>query len=328
MPTTIPTTMTALGQDRYGGPEVHRLGEYPVPTPGDTELLVRVRAVSLNAADTFISAGVPRLVRLAAGLRRPRQPIRGTDVVGIVEAVGAAVEGFAPGDRIVGEGSGTLAQYAVVRAAKAAHVPDTVLDEHAATLPMAGCTAYDALESLRVKPGDRLLVNGAAGGVGHFAVQLAAARGVHVTAVCSHRNVDALKERGAATVVDYTAEDVLARGEMYDAVLDNVGNLSISQWQTITHPGGAIAPNSGFEGPDGGAAGRPVMAVWKNLVSRHRVVSFVSSVTTDKLDVLVAALADGTVNPMVDGLYSLERGVEALARTASRHQRGKVVVTV
>jgi NADPH:quinone reductase-like Zn-dependent oxidoreductase len=223
--------MVAVVQRRYGPPSTLHLEDVPVPAPGPGEVLVRVRAASLNAKDWHIMRGEPRIARLnrsVFGARAPRVPTPGTDVAGTVAAVGDGVSRWAPGDVVVGEGIGTFAQYALAPAEHLAAVPDGVTPGQAAALPLAATTAALCIDEANPGPGRTILVNGASGGVGTFALQLAAQRRMHVTAVVSPRNVAQAERLGAATVIDYTTHDFTRGVGQYDAVLDLVGNRPLT----------------------------------------------------------------------------------------------------
>jgi NADPH:quinone reductase-like Zn-dependent oxidoreductase len=326
--TTIPTTMRALVHDRYGEASLLRVGEAPVPSPGPGEVLIEVRAASVNAADVFLMRGVPRAVRPGKGLRKPRFAMLGLDVAGVVAAVGPDVNEWNVGDAVFGEGAPTFREYAVARAENLAALPAGVSFEHAATLPVAGATALRALEVARVQAGQRVLVAGAAGGVGQFTAQLAALRGAEVIAVCSGRNVERVRELGINTVLDYETQNPLDTAVPYDAVIDNAGGVRIKDWRRVVRKGGAILPNSGVKGPDGGAIMRVAKAQWHRVVAPQRVETFLATVSRPALEELGDHLAAGRIRPLVDTMFSLEHAPEAIGRVATHHARGKVIVTM
>lgn len=328
MSTTISTTMDAVTQDRYGTSSVLEHGKAPVPHAGAGEVLVRVKAASINPADVFIMSGSPWVLRLTHGRTRPKQAIRGMDLAGEVVAVGEGVTQWRVGDTVCGQGDGTLAQYATAKEDWLTRLPHGVPFEHGATLGVAGVTAVMAMDLMALKPGERLLVNGAAGGIGQFVVQLAKLEGIHVTAVCSGRNVERVKSLGADVVLDYNSDDVLDTDQPYDAVLDNAGSVRIREWKRITRKGGAILPNSGADGPDGGALMRVVKAALHNLFTTHRIKTFYAVVTTERLERLADLVESGKVTPLIDSLYAWEHAADAMERVASHHARGKVVVAV
>jgi NADPH:quinone reductase-like Zn-dependent oxidoreductase len=322
------TTMTAVTHHRYGEVDVLAHGTVPVPTPGPLEVLLRVKAASLNPADVFLMRGKPALVRLGLGLRRPRTLIRGSDVAGIVEAVGADVTDWRVGDELFGAGRGTLAEYAVAREDHLARIPPHTTFEEAAGTTMAGLAALHGLRLRPVGPGDHVLVIGASGGIGSFAVQMAAAAGATVTGVCSARNAQSVLGLGASHVIDYTSESVVDTHQRFDFIFDNAGAAPMLALEKLTTPTGIVVPNSGEPGPDGGALARLVKATWRGRVLRRRIGAFYSSPNREDLRLLAAMLADGTVHPLVDTMFTLSHGPDAMARVASRHARGKVIVSV
>lgn len=327
MTTVSTTTMTAVVHRAYGEPDIVEVSEVPVPVPGPREVLIRVEAAALNPADLFRLRGRPWVLRVGGGLRRPRHGVIGTDAVGAVVAVGEAVTGVRRGDRVFGEARGSLAQYAVASCERVTRLPDAVAAEDGAAVVMAGLAALHGLRAAGLAPGQRVLINGAAGGIGHLALQLAAAAGADVTAVCSAANADWVGDLGAARVVDYTRESILDLDERFDLVFDNVGNHRMSEVMRLLTPGGVLLPNSGEPGPDGGPLARVAKAAWINLVARGvRVQTYYSSPRREDLERLAAMLADGTLRPHVDRVWALREAEAALAHVASRHAAGKVVV--
>ncbi len=326
--TTMTGTMTAVVHHRYGEPEVLERGTAPVPTPGPRDVLLRVKATALNPADVFLTRGKPGVVRLGLGLRRPRQPIRGSDVAGIVEAVGANVSQWKVGDEVFGAGRGTLAEYALAREDMVTTLPAGITFEAAAGTTMAGLAALHGLRLRPVGPGDRVLVIGASGGIGSFAVQMAVAAGATVTGVCSSANVRTVLDLGAHRVIDYTRESVVDTQERFDFIFDNVGADPMLALEKLTTSTGILVPNSGEPGPDGGALARVLKATWRGTVLRKRIGSFYSSPNPQDLHILANMLADGSLTVLVDTMFSLAHGREAMLRVASRHARGKVVVSM
>lgn len=310
----------------YGGLERIEIGEVPVPAPGPADVLIRVEAAALNPADVFLLQGTPWVLRLAAGVRRPRQPVIGSDCAGTVVAVGARVTDLRPGDRVFGEVRGSLAQHTLASASRVAVLPPEVPAIHGAAVVMAGLAALHALDAARVEAGRTVLINGAAGGIGHLAVQLAAARGARVTAVCSAANAGWVGALGAERVVDYARESLLDLDERFDVVLDNVGNHAMRDVLARVDTGGVLLPNSGFPGPDGGALRRVLKARLLNLVARQRVITFYSAPNRGDLEALAGMLGQGTLRPTVDSVVPLARAAEAVERVMSRHAAGKVVV--
>ncbi len=323
--------MRAVVHDRYGPPaDVLRLTEVEVPAPGDTDVLVSVRAVGLNPADLFLTRGRPALVRATTGLRRPAGTGRGKDVAGVVVAVGSAVEGLRPGDEVFGEsdddrGLGMLAELAVLPQGVLAPKPATLSFAEAAALPMAGLTALRALRVAEVGPGTRLLINGASGGVGHVAVQLAVGLGAEVTGVCSGRNAEMVRSLGAARVVDYTVEDFTRSGE-YDVVLDNVLNRRLREVRRVLAPRGVLLLNSGNGGPVLGPLPRMAHGALAALVSRQSIRVFGYRPARRDLEHLAGLVETGRLRPVVERVYPFEAAAEALERVATGRVAGKVVV--
>src|SRR6266496_3339017 len=248
------TTMRAIIQDRYGAPErVLRLEEIPVPSIGADDVLIRMRATSINTPDWATVTGVPYILRLSSGLRRPKRPVRGSDVAGVVEAVGQRVTDLAPGDEVlgspwgsaIGSRAGAFAQYTVAPASQLVKKPAGLSFEEAAASVMTGLTAMIAMRDVgQVRPGTRVLINGASGGVGTMAVQIAKSLGAEVTGVCSTRNVELVRSLGADHVIDYTKQDFTQSQQRYDVILDNVLNHSPKAAARLLAPTGVLIPNS------------------------------------------------------------------------------------
>src|SRR5262245_25724280 len=270
--------MMAVVQRRYGPPEALEYIDVGRPAVGDGDVLVGVRAASIHLGDYYVMTGVPSIVRLAFGLRRPRHPIPGRDLAGVVEAVGAAVTDLQPGDEVFGwSTTGTLAQYACVPADQLMRKPDRLTMAQAAAVPTSGITALQALRDIaHVQPGQTVLVMGASGGVGTFAVQIAKALGAEVTGVCSTRNVDLVRSLGAAHVVDYTRTEFTQAGWRYDVILDNVEAQPLQAVRSAMAPTGTLIPNSGRGGRWVGPLGRFVKARVRSLVSRQTLKPFTS----------------------------------------------------
>ncbi len=328
MTTTTQRTMTAIVHDAYGDASVLRHDRIGVPEPKAGEIRVRVRAVSLNPADKFFMTGNPRVLRLMFGLTRPRLRVRGQDFAGTVDAVGEGVTDLAVGTEVFGAFDGALAEYACGDADRVAPLPPTVTFEDAAGIPMAGLAALAAVRAAKIGQGTTLLINGAAGGIGTFAIQLAKARGAHVTAVCSTRNVELVKSLGADHVIDYRQERLLATDERFDVILDNVGNYRLRELKRLLRGKGVLQPNAGEHGPDGSVITRMVKAQWHNLFSPHRVSMFTSGPNRADLAELGEMVASGSLRVVVDNLFGFDHAGDAMRRVASRHARGKVVVTV
>lgn len=323
-------TMRAVVQHRYGPPSVLAPAEVAHPLPGRGDVLVRVGAAAVHPGDYFVMTGEPYVLRLVFGLRRPRLGIPGRDLAGVVAAVGEGVTAVHPGDEVFGwSTTGTLAEYACVPADHVVPVPAGLSVVHAAAVPTSGLTALQALRDVAgVRPGQTVLVTGASGGVGSFAVQLAKAFGAEVTGVCSTRNVDLVRSLGADHVVDYTSTDVTRGGKRYDVVLDNVEAQPLKAFRRIVTPTGTLIPNSGRGGRWLGPVRRIVTARLLSGFTRQRLRPFASIEKHADLLVLADLLATGRVTPVIDRTYPLDEAAEALRYVGAGHTRGKVVVTV
>jgi NADPH:quinone reductase-like Zn-dependent oxidoreductase len=328
--------MRAIVQTGYGAPErVLRLAELPRPEPGDGEVLVRVRGTSVNTPDWIAVAGIPYILRLQSGLRGPRTPVRGTDVAGVVEEVGAGVTDLRPGDEVLGSlwgggalmlPHGTFAELVPVPAAELVRKPPELPFEEAGAAGMSGLTALIAMrDTAPAGPGRHVLVNGASGGVGTFAVQIAKALGAEVTGVCSGRNADLVRSLGADHVVDYTQRDFTQDAGRYDVILDNVLSHPPKVTARALAPGGVLIPNS--VGTGGGLlAGLPRMAQAK-LLGRRRDVRFTRCVVDrENLTALTGLLASGAVRVVIDRTYPLEEAGAAVARMLSHRASGNVAI--
>jgi NADPH:quinone reductase-like Zn-dependent oxidoreductase len=328
--TATTLTMKAILNPEYGPPGELRLRDVPKPTNNVDELLVRVRAASVNPFDWHLMRGDPYLVRLLVGLRRPKGGgLLGVDVAGTVDAVGAHVTEFSPGDEVFGSCRATFAEYTIGREGKLVAKPANLSLEEAAALPGAGVTALQALRAHGgVEAGRRVLVNGAAGGVGTFAVQIAKALGAHVTAVCSTRNIELVRSLGAEDVIDYTTDD-FTRGGSYDAIIDNVGNRSLSYLRRALVPNGTLVAVAGGQGGRllGGLTRKLRVKVLNRFVA-ERLVTFTASVNKDDLLVLKELVESGHVAPVIDRKYPLGEAAEAIRYVETGHARGKVVITM
>ncbi|NUT49302.1 MAG: NAD(P)-dependent alcohol dehydrogenase [Saccharothrix sp.] len=321
--------MKAIVQDVYGTSEVLELREVDRPAPGEREVLVRVRAAGVNIADWFVATGTPYVLRLAGfGVRRPKRTTPGTDVAGVVEAVGGGVTQFRPGDEVFGSGRATFAEYAVADEEHLVAKPAAVTFEQAAGLPLAGLTALQGLrDAARLAAGQRLLVNGSSGGIGTYAVQLAKATGAEVTAVCGPHNVDLVRELGADHVVDYSREDFTRTSERYDAILDHIANHPVTTLLRLLTPTGVLVPNSGRGGRWLGSGPYLLRAKAVAPFTRRRVGSFLSRPTRADLAELAGMAASGRITTVVGRTYPLPEAGRALRHVADGHARGKVVVT-
>jgi NADPH:quinone reductase-like Zn-dependent oxidoreductase len=329
-------TMKAIRYDRYGSPDVLELRDIDMPAVGDEELLVRVRAASVNPLDWHFMRGAPYLVRLVAGLSRPRARASrlGADMAGSVEAVGKNVTAFRPGDEVFGglEDRGTLAEYISIRQdAVVLTKPANLTVEQAASVPVAAVTALQALRDKgHVQPGHEVLVNGASGGVGTFAVQIAKAFGAKVTGVCSTANVEMVASIGADQVIDYTREDFTRTGRRYDVLIDIAGTRTLSETRRVLVPKGVLVavggPNKGrWIGP----LSRSVrMALLSPAVSQRMVFFFLAHLNKDDLAVLRELVEAGKVAPVIDRMYPLSEVADAIRYLENGHARGKVAITV
>src|SRR5262245_33501544 len=321
--------MKAIVHERYGRPEVLALREVPVPVPADDQVLVRVRASSVNPVEWYGVTG-PFFARPGNGLRRPTFTGVGADVAGTVEAVGTNVEGVAPGDEVYGVAAGAWAEFACARTERTGRKPANLSFEEAATVPIAAVTALQALRDKgRVERGQKVLINGASGGVGTFAVQLAKAFGTEVTAVCSSGNVGLVASLGADRVVDYTRDDFTRLPDSYDVVLDIAGSRSFFELRRVLTPDATVVLVGGRMtyrglGPIPHLLGSRLKAVGRS----QEAISFLAKVTPDDLAVLRELFEAGTIRPVIDRTYSLEDAEEALAYLGEGHAKGKVVVTV
>ncbi|MFF2487246.1 NAD(P)-dependent alcohol dehydrogenase [Microbacterium sp. NPDC058062] len=323
-------TMRAAIQRHYGPPSVLELTELGLPIPGRGEVLVRVAAASVHPGDYFVMTGEPYVVRLVFGLRRPRHGIPGRDLAGVVAAVGEDVTALAPGDRVFGwSTTGALAEYACVAAENLVTVPADLSVVDAAAVPTSGMTALQALRDIaNVRPGQSVLVTGASGGVGTFAVQIAKAFGAEVTGVCSTRNVELVRSLGADHVVDYTATGFTGTGKRYDVILDSVEAQPLAALRGALTPTGVLIPNSGRGGRWFGPLGRIVTARVLSAFTRQQLRPFTSIGKRQDLLALADLLATGRVRPVIDRTYPLDEAAHALRYVAAGHTRGKVVVTI
>ncbi len=272
--------MKAIVQHKYGSPEVLELQDIDLPVVKDNEVLVRVHAAAVYSGDWAVMRGLPYIIRMGSGLLRPKNGVRGMDVAGRVEAVGKNVKQLQPGDEVFGVCQGALAEYACAREDGLVTKPAGRTFEQAAAIPIAALTALHALRDKgKVQPGQKVLVNGASGGVGHFAVQIAKSFGAEVTGVCSTRNLDMVRSIGADRVIDYTQEDFTQGGPRYDLILDNVANHSFSDCRRALTSQGILVPNNGTSGGRwiGRFVGRAVKALVMSPFVRQRLRPFVST---------------------------------------------------
>lgn len=324
--------MKALIQDRYGSPDVLELRDIDEPEIGTHEVLVRVRAAGVNPSDWAIMSGLPYIARptVLYGLRKPRNRVRGTDVAGTVNTAGAGVKRFQPGDAVFGWSKGAFAEYAVASEDLLANMPANRTFEHAAAVPTAGSVALQALRDHgHVQAGEKVLINGASGGVGVFAVQIAKALGADVTGVCSAKNVDLVRAMGADQIIDYTQENFTQTGQRYDFILDNVGNHSLSDLLRALTPTGTLVPNSGgFQNHWFASGGRVVSALVATRFVSHTLRPFVTTPKAEQLVVLTGLIQAAKLTPILDRTYLLSEAAQAIGYVGEGHARGKVVITV
>ena len=327
-------SMKAIVYHNYGSPDVLRCEEIEKPTPADDEVLIEVRAASVNPLDWHFVRGIPYFLRMMAGLSKPKITRLGVDLAGKVEAVGRNVTRFKPGDEVFGTGQGAFAEYACSREIKLALKPVRLTFEQAAAVPVAGITALQGLRDKgHVRPGQNVLINGAAGGVGTFAVQIAKSLGAHVTGVCSTRNVDMVKSIGADHVIDYTKEDFSQSAQRYDLIVDNVGNRSFSDCRRVmvasgmlvSNGGGSVKENEGsWIGPGAGSIAALALSRFRS----QKMVTILASVTNTDLTALKELMDAGKVTPVIDRSFRLIEVPDAIRYLEEGHARGKVVITV
>lgn len=316
--------MKAIVQNDYGSIDVLRLEEVAKPEIKDDEVLIQVKATGLNSGDYFSMRGSPWLARLSVGFPKPKDYILGWDLAGEVVEAGREVTRFQPGEEVFGAGSHTLAEFTNVATENLALKPTNLTFEQAAAVPTAGLTALQGLRDKgKVQAGQKVLINGASGGVGTFAVQIAKALGAEVTGVCSTAKVEMVRELGADHVVDYTKEDFTRDDVRYDLILDNVGSRSFSDLRRALTPQGRIIPNTGHAGMS-----YVFKAFILSLFQRQIESPLMISTKHSYLDALVELIEAGKVTPVIDRLYSLEEAPQAIGYIGEGHASGKVVVTM
>jgi NADPH:quinone reductase-like Zn-dependent oxidoreductase len=323
--------MKAIVQDRFGPPDVLKLADTDLPEVGAGDVLVRVHAAALNPADWHILRGDPLVARLmGVGLTKPKARVAGVDAAGVVEAVGANVRRPRNGDEVLGFCRGAFAEYACAAADMVVPKPASLTFGQAAAVPIAATTALRGIRDVgEVKAGQRVLVNGAGGGVGTYAVQIAAALGAEVTGVCSTRNVEMVRSIGAAHVVDYTREDFTDGRTQYDVILDNVSSLPLTRLRRALTPKGTLVLNGGGSpGHVFGPVAVLLRAVVANAFVSQRLRPLPSRQDREELLAVTGLIEDGKLTPVVDRTYPLADTVEGLRHVEQGHTRGKVVVTV
>ncbi len=324
---TARLTMSAVVQERYGTAAVLSNRDIARPAIAPGQVLIKVRAAGVNIADWAVMSGLPYIARPIYGFRKPKHAVRGTDVAGTVAAVGAGVTRFKVGNEVFGSADGSYADYAAAAEDELAPKPANLNFEQAAAAPMAGLVALQALRD--VKPGQAVLINGASGGVGTFAVQIAKALGAKVTGVCSTRNIELVKSLGADHVIDYTRENFTTNGQEYDLILDNVSNHSLSDLRRSLKPTGTLIPNGGnFGNRWFSSAGRLMAGKVTFRSGGQQMRNFLVSMKAENLLALKELIEAGKITPVMDRTYPMSETSAAIAQVGKGHARGKVAITV
>jgi NADPH:quinone reductase-like Zn-dependent oxidoreductase len=322
-------TMHAIVQRRYGEPDVLAFEETERPVPADDEVLVRVHAAAVTIGDHHVVTGKPYPIRLSpyGGLPRPRNRVPGASLSGRVEAVGAKVTAFRPGDEVYGQArAGAFAEYAAVPAERLALKPRNLTFDEAAAVPWAVTALQGLRDAGRLAAGQRLLINGASGGVGTWAIQIAKALGAEVTAVCSTRNIELARSLGADAVIDYTAEDFAAGGARFDVMLDLIGDRPPAECFGVLRPGGTYVACSGGGGDWIGPLVRIVAMKLRSLFARRRFATFIASPSRRDLVTLTELVEAGKARPVIERRYALSEVAEALRHVGEGHARGQVII--
>src|ERR1044072_6351419 len=325
-------TMKAIVYCDYGTSEVLKLMDIAKPVPTDNQVLVRVRAASVNPYDWHFIRGTPYIMRIGVGLRKPKDTRLGVDFAGTVEAVGKNVTEFKPGDEVWGGKGGAFAQYVVITEKGLAKKPDNISFEQAGTIQIAGMTALQGLRKHgNIQPGQKVLINGASGGVGTFAVQIAKALGAHVTGVCSGRNVELVKSLGADEVIDYTKEDFAKRPVRYDVFLDNVPNHPLSECRQVLTPTGKYVMIGGGGPNDGkwiGPVGRVIQMAIQKRFQKAPVTMMMAETNKADMNFLSELIQSGKVKPVIDKTYKLSEVPAAIEYLETGRARGKVAIVI
>jgi NADPH:quinone reductase-like Zn-dependent oxidoreductase len=320
----------SVQQPCYGPPELLEMARVDKPVPGEDEVLIKVHSASVNPLDWHYMRGSPYIMRLFAGIGAPNDPNMGVDFAGTVEAVGTGVTRLKPGDRVFGGRSGAFAEYLLSAEDKAiAVMPDEVSFEDAAAVPIAAITALQALRDHgQLQPGQKVLVNGASGGVGTYAVQIAKAMGAEVTGVCSGRNVEMVRSIGADQVFNYKEEDYTESGQQYDLIVDMVGNHSPLKNRKVMTPNGRLVIVGGAKGDWIGPLLGPIKAALYNNFVDQEFISFTASMSLDDMEVLAGMMGDGKIRSVIDRRFSLAQVPEAIAYSETGRARGKIIINV
>ncbi len=323
--------MKAVIYRNYGSPEVLRLEEVEKPVPGDDQVLIQVRAASVNPYDWHFMRGSPRVIRVLTGIGRPRFHGLGADIAGEVMAAGPKVTQFKPGDAVYGMGRGAFAEFACIDESHLAIKPQDMTFAQAASIPIAGLTALQAVrDKARVQPGQRVLINGAAGGVGTFAVQMAKWMGAEVAGVCSTRNLELVRSLGADHVIDYTREDFTTGSRRYNAILECVGNRPFSTARSVLTSDGA------YVGIGGGGPDRSSISLFGGMLKNtalswfasQKLTGMMAKANTADLDIISGLVTSGKLTPVIDRQYRLEEVPDAMRYIETGHARGKVVIVI
>lgn len=322
--------MQAVQYYCYGPPEVLELLSTEKPSPADDEVLVKVHAAAVNPLDWHYMRGSPYLMRLMSGIGKPKDPRMGVDFSGTVEAVGKNVQKFKPGDDVFGGSSGAFAEYVTITEDRAlAHKPDNVGIEEAAGVSIAAVTALQALRDKgQLQAGQKVLINGASGGVGTYAVQIAKAMGAEVTGVCSTRNVDMVSSLGADHVFDYTREDYTKSGQRYDLIIDNVGNHSLLENRAVMEPNGRLVMLGGSSGPWIDPLLGPLQALVISPFVSQEFIMILAHLDQQDLVYLGNMMQSGKLRTVIDRLYGLDEIRDAISYSEEGHARGKIIVTI
>jgi NADPH:quinone reductase-like Zn-dependent oxidoreductase len=319
--------MQAIIQDRYGSAEVLEARDIDRPAIGDDEVLVHVHAASIHIGDWILMTGMPYVMRMGTGLSKPKNPVPGTDIAGTVEAVGTRVQSLRSGDEVFGWCSGAFAEYARAPEDQLVKKPANLTFEEAAAVGVSASTALQLLrDDAKVQPGQKVLINGAAGGVGTFAVQIAKGFGAEVTGVCSAKNLELVRSIGADHVIDYTQEDFRDGDERYDVILDNVGDRSMADTRRALTSNGTLLSNGG--GHAAGKLGRTIRGFLVSLVVRQQARPSVKTQNRSDLVALKELVEAGRVTPVIGGTYPLGQTADAISQVATGHARGTLVIAV
>jgi NADPH:quinone reductase-like Zn-dependent oxidoreductase len=329
-PATSTATMTAVVHHEYGSAEVLHLDRIPRPAVADNEVLIRVHAAGFDRGAWHMIMGLPYLIRLVSGIRTPRNPVLGIDLAGTIVEVGSAITKFSVGDEVFGAGTGSFAEFAVAAENKVARKPAILSFEQAAVVPVSGSTALQALMDVgRLRPDQSVLIIGASGGVGSFAVQLAKALGVEVTAVCSTAKVNLVRSLGADHVIDYTKDDFADGTRRYDLILDLAGNPPLSRLRrALTPTGTAVIVGGESGGRLTGGIDRQLRARIMSLFIRQRLTNFLARQRSSDLERLTVFIEAGSVIPVVDRTFPLDQVPDAMSYLQAGGARGKIAITI